>query len=77
MVYNNLLRILTGNGILEKINIMKMLAERKWPSINQLSIHTRLEQAWKAVNIKDHPLASLFTMKETNCYTLTISLNQF
>ena len=54
VVYNKLLRVLTGNGILDKISIKKMLAELNWPSINQLSIQTRLEQAWKAVNIKDH-----------------------
>ena len=45
-------------------------------SINQLSIQTRLEQAWKAIHIKDHPLASLFTMKENNCYTLRSRKNQ-
>ena len=77
MVYNKLLRILTGNGILDKISVKKMLAEINWPSINQLSIQTRLEQAWKAVNITDHPLVFLFTMKESCCYTLRSSLNQF
>ena len=77
MLYNKLLQILTGKGIFEKISIKKMLAELNWPSINQLSIQTRLEQAWKAINIKDHPLASLFTMKESCCYNLRSSRNQF
>ena len=45
VVYNKLLRIVTGNGILDKISVKKMLAEINWPSINQLSIQTRLEQA--------------------------------
>ena len=53
-----------------------MLKELNWPSLNQLSIQTRLEQAWKAINIKDHPLASLFIMKENNGYTLRTRKNQ-
>ena len=54
-----------------------MLTEMKWSSINQLSIPTRLEQALKAIHIKDHPLASLLTMKENNCYTLRTRKSQF
>ena len=53
-----------------------MLTKMNWSSLNQLSIQTRLEQAWKAINIKDHPLASLFIMKENNGYTLRTRKNQ-
>jgi len=54
-----------------------MLAEMNWSSINQLSIQTRSEQAWKAIHIKDHPLASLSKMKENNCHTLRTRKSQF
>ena len=77
IVYNKLLRTLTGNAISDKISIKQMLAEMNWSSINQLSIQTRLEQAWKAIHIKDHPLASLFKMKENNGYTLRNRESQF
>ena len=49
IVYSKLLRTLTGNAISDKISIKQMLAEMNWSSINQLSIQTRLEQAWKAI----------------------------
>ena len=45
IVYNKLLRTLTGNAISDKISIKQMLAEMNWSSIKQLSIQTRLEQA--------------------------------
>ena len=53
-----------------------MLKELSWSSLNQLSIQTRLEQAWKAIHNKGHPLASLFIMKENNGYTLRTRKNQ-
>ena len=54
VVFNDCLRLLTGNKREDHASIKSMLEELNWSSINQLCGETRLIEAWKTVNLEKY-----------------------
>ena len=54
--FNNCLRLLNQCKLEDKISIKRLLQNLNWLSLNQLSAHTRLVEAWKTANLEDYCL---------------------
>ena len=55
-VQNDLLRMLNGSKVKDRVTIESMLKKFKLDSVNQLNARIKLLEIWKAKNIKDYPL---------------------
>ena len=66
VAYNKVLRLLTGNKLVDKISIKNMPSELNWLSLNQLCAKMRLEEAWKSQNIENYPLLGVLEKTESS-----------
>ena len=64
VVFNDCLRLLTGNKREDHTSIKSMLEELDWSSINQLCGETRLIEAWKTVHFEKYCMKDVLSIKE-------------
>ena len=56
LVQNELLCLLNGSKIKDKISTESMLVKFNVLSVNQMNAQIKLQQMWKALNMEDYPL---------------------
>ena len=56
LIQNDLLRLLNGSKIKDRVSIKSLLNKFNVMSVNQLNAQIKLLELWKALNIKDYPL---------------------
>ena len=57
LIQNNLLRMLYGSKVKDKVPIKLLLDNFNMLSVNQLNAQIKLQEMWKALNIVDYPLS--------------------
>ena len=73
VVFNDCLRLLTGNKREDHTSIKSMLEELEWSSINQLCGETRLIEAWKTVHLEKYCMQDVLSIKKKSEYMSTRS----
>lgn len=68
VVFNDCLRLLTGNRRTDQASIKSMLEDVGWLSVNQLAAETRLIEAWKAVHIEDNCMREVLKLRHRGNY---------
>ena len=68
VVFNDCLRLLTGNSRSDHKSIEKMLDELGWLSLNQMAAESRLIQAWKTAYNQDYCLNDTLKKRHKSSY---------
>ena len=69
VAFNDCLRLITGNTRQDHTSIKNMLEELDWLSLNQLSLETRLIQAWNTAHVEDYCLQDTLTKRRKGSYS--------
>ena len=53
---NDMIRIITGNTLLDKVRVADMLDSVGFMSVNRMLAYSMLMESWKAINLHETPL---------------------